>query len=192
MDQAKKDNIIEVAGKFFGQLGFKKTSVDEIAKACGIAKGTIYLACKSKEDLLYQVILNQSHKVNQDYFKLIDPNIPANELLIRLSEAAIANLQRYPLLKDILFGKFKRHLPKLHDKLHEIRRINLLPIREILALGIRQEIFKQDLDIEMVGEILLDIHMATILFHTNENFEVRELERRKKAVFTTFFSGIMK
>jgi hypothetical protein len=59
-------------------------------------------------------------------------------------------------------------------------------------LGIRQEIFKQDLDIEMVGEILLDIHMATILFHTNENFEVRELERRKKAVFTTFFSGIMK
>ncbi|MGZ5968756.1 MAG: TetR/AcrR family transcriptional regulator, partial [Polyangiales bacterium] len=56
MERAKKECILTEAGKAFTRFGFKKTSVDEIAKKAGVAKGTVYLAAESKEDLFYQVL----------------------------------------------------------------------------------------------------------------------------------------
>jgi AcrR family transcriptional regulator len=44
MELAKKECILVEAARAFARFGFKKTSVDEIAKAAGVAKGTIYLA----------------------------------------------------------------------------------------------------------------------------------------------------
>ena len=54
MDHAKRETILESATRLFARLGFKKCSIDEIARAAGVAKGTIYLACDSKTDLFYQ------------------------------------------------------------------------------------------------------------------------------------------
>ena len=56
MEQAKKDCILLEAARAFARFGFKKTSIDEVARAAGVAKGTVYLACDSKEDLFYQVL----------------------------------------------------------------------------------------------------------------------------------------
>ena len=54
MERAKKECILDSAVKAFAKLGFKKASVDDIARDAGVAKGTVYLACESKEDLFFQ------------------------------------------------------------------------------------------------------------------------------------------
>ncbi|MCP4133043.1 MAG: TetR/AcrR family transcriptional regulator [bacterium] len=54
-EKEKKNLIIETAEKFFFHYGFKKTTVDEIAQTAGIAKGTVYLYFKSKEDILIAI-----------------------------------------------------------------------------------------------------------------------------------------
>src|SRR5207253_6325715 len=56
MELAKKECILVEAARAFARWGFKKTSVDEIAKAAGVAKGTIYLAAESREDRFYQAV----------------------------------------------------------------------------------------------------------------------------------------
>jgi TetR/AcrR family fatty acid metabolism transcriptional regulator len=190
MDEVKKENILNVAERFFSQLGFKKTSVNEIAQACGIAKGTIYLACKSKEDLLYQVLLKQCHKVSAEYFSMINPDEPADQILLKITDQSIENLHKYPLIKNLLFGNLKKHLMSVIPKLNELRRINFLPIKEVLELGIRQGIFRKDIDVEMTCELLLDIHMASYLVHADKDMNIKDLDRRKKAVMDIIFRGI--
>ena len=56
MERAKKDCILDSAAKAFARLGFKKASIDAIARAARVAKGTVYLACESKEDLFFQAV----------------------------------------------------------------------------------------------------------------------------------------
>ncbi len=48
----KRDRILEAAVKVFARSGFHATRVSEVAKAAGVADGTIYLYFKSKEELL--------------------------------------------------------------------------------------------------------------------------------------------
>jgi len=55
-DQIAKNEIICEAQKLFQQFGLKKTTMDEIATACGRAKSTLYYYFKSKEDVFDSVI----------------------------------------------------------------------------------------------------------------------------------------
>ena len=59
--QATKEKIIEVALKVFDKKGFFKTTVDDIARAAGLAKGTLYLYFKDKESL-YITTIDQHFK----------------------------------------------------------------------------------------------------------------------------------
>jgi AcrR family transcriptional regulator len=43
--------ILEAARKVFARKGFEQTTVDDIAAAAGVAKGTLYLYFKSKRDI---------------------------------------------------------------------------------------------------------------------------------------------
>jgi TetR/AcrR family fatty acid metabolism transcriptional regulator len=48
----KRERILDAAVRVFAKKGFHATRVSEIAKAAGVADGTIYLYFKSKDDLL--------------------------------------------------------------------------------------------------------------------------------------------
>ncbi|MDL2217918.1 TetR/AcrR family transcriptional regulator [Christensenellaceae bacterium OttesenSCG-928-M15] len=54
-DASKRIQIIHVAIELFRAQGFDATAVQDITKAANIAKGTMYLYFKSKEDLIEQV-----------------------------------------------------------------------------------------------------------------------------------------
>lgn len=62
-DEAKEAAILEAARKLFLHYGFKKTSVDDISREAGVAKGTVYLYFKNKQEILGRLgvdYLNQS------------------------------------------------------------------------------------------------------------------------------------
>jgi AcrR family transcriptional regulator len=47
----KRDRILDAAQHLFVRYGVKRTSIDEVAREAGIAKGTVYLSFKSKAEL---------------------------------------------------------------------------------------------------------------------------------------------
>ncbi len=50
------DKILDNSLILFAEKGYKETTIDEIAKACGIAKGSIYVYYKSKEEIALAVL----------------------------------------------------------------------------------------------------------------------------------------
>jgi AcrR family transcriptional regulator len=49
--EAKRAAILEAALGLFGQYGYRRTSIDDIAREAEIAKGTVYLSFASKEEI---------------------------------------------------------------------------------------------------------------------------------------------
>jgi len=59
------------AGKCLVQYGIRRTTVDEIVKRVKIPKGTFYLFYKSKELLLFDVILEQHNLIEEKMLEAI-------------------------------------------------------------------------------------------------------------------------
>ncbi len=49
--EARRAEILDASLRVFGQYGYRRTSMDDIAREAGIAKGTIYLSFTSKEEV---------------------------------------------------------------------------------------------------------------------------------------------
>ena len=78
----KEEQIIEVARKLFHKFGFKKVSMDEIAREAGVTKKTIYRYFDSKEALLkyfiqeeiqnMKAIVEKVESKNMDFFGTVN------------------------------------------------------------------------------------------------------------------------
>jgi AcrR family transcriptional regulator len=116
----KKQQIIETAIRFFAQKGYHATSIQEIVDELGIAKGSLYLHFKSKEDLLlsiykYYVDLFLSKMYGSDEEEGLSPKerlskkvLEQFKFLIEHRDFLIMQMQDNPIpinreLKEILF-----------------------------------------------------------------------------------------
>src|SRR5262245_16857600 len=52
----RTSGILEAARTIFGKKGFHDTTVDDIAAAAKVAKGTVYLYYKSKQDIYFEAL----------------------------------------------------------------------------------------------------------------------------------------
>lgn len=61
---ARRRRILDVASDAILRHGYRRASIDDIARRSGVAKGTVYLYFESKADLLMQILLEERrHKL---------------------------------------------------------------------------------------------------------------------------------
>jgi AcrR family transcriptional regulator len=165
LSQTKKECILNAATKIFAHFGFKKTSVNEIAESAGVAKGTVYLACESKEDLFYQVLHREAREWATESAKLIDPRTPADQLMLPVLMSELEQFERRPLVRDLMNGKTHAAMPGWEARLDELRLLGRSPILETLRLGVRQKIFRPELDADEVARTIQDLQISAFFFH---------------------------
>src|SRR5689334_2246250 len=57
--------LIRVATKQFQENGYRRTSIDEIAREAGVAKGTVYVHFRNKAELLLFAIVDEKERYIQ-------------------------------------------------------------------------------------------------------------------------------
>ncbi len=190
MEQSKKECILHAATKAFARFGFKKASVEEIAKEAGVAKGTVYLACDTKEDLFYQAVHREVRAWCAEIARLIDPRQPADQLLQQCAIAGLAYLNERPLVRELLFGSYHLMLPEWVDRLEGLRELGRTNTVEILRLGVKQGVFHDDLDLDEVAKILQDVALSTYVLHNRGAQREERLQRRMATAFRLLMEGL--
>ncbi|MBM7661917.1 AcrR family transcriptional regulator [Bacillus mesophilus] len=80
----RKNQIIEVATKLFAEKGYHATTMQEMANALNIAKGSLYAEFKSKEELLSFITeQNQAQMFEMVFLVEADPSLTVEEKLIK-------------------------------------------------------------------------------------------------------------
>ncbi len=85
----KKEELVGIAGALFRMQGYAGTSIDDIAKACGLTKGSLYHHFSGKEELALAA-LDQVHQHYREHiFALILDRDPAGARELAAFNAAI-------------------------------------------------------------------------------------------------------
>lgn len=79
MDEGKKQQIVHKAMEVFKEKGYTSASMQDIAEACGMAKGSIYKFFPSKEELFTAVFVD-CHQAMFDQAREMDNSSRANAL----------------------------------------------------------------------------------------------------------------
>ena len=189
MDTSKKECILVEAAKAFARFGFRKASIDEIAKEAGVGKGTVYLAAESKEDLYYQVLHREIRAWQAECARAIDPRIPADELLGVLLALSIQRLTSRPLVTELLQGVTFKLLPNWAERLADLRALGRANVVEVLKIGVRQGVFDKDLEVDTVAALLQDFQLSAWLARP-EGFEQTDLVHRAKVGLKLVLDGL--
>ena len=99
-----KGQIRDTALELFSKISFAKTSVADIAKACGLGKGTIYLHFQSKDEIFFSIIeerIRKEEALSEGYYN--DTSVPTQTKVRRFFENLV---DEYFVLKELMFGSF--------------------------------------------------------------------------------------
>ncbi len=104
----KRERILDAAVKVFARKGFHATRVSEVAKAAGVADGTIYLYFESKDHLLVSLF---EHRVERllEYLETELPRAPsAADKLQRIIELQLGLLEGERDLAEVVTVIFRQ------------------------------------------------------------------------------------
>jgi len=147
----KRDRILQAAVRVFAEKGFYATRVSEIARAAGVADGTIYLYFKNKDDVLVS---------------LFDERIRALLDLLRteIDAAGTAADRRLRRVIEIQLGLLEEH-----RDLAEVITVNLRQ-SSMLLKRYATPLFREYLELiagvvrdgQSSGELRDDLHPMTV------------------------------
>jgi AcrR family transcriptional regulator len=182
--------IIVTAGQIFSRYGFRKTTMDEIAKALKMGKSSIYYYFQSKEEIFEAVVLYEA-------------NILRNELTkaIKSVDSPLGKMQSYVFVRMKAFEKLSNYYNAIFDKnldhfefIEHIRAKydleELAILRLILYDGVRKGVFV----VENSEYAAMAIQTTMKGLEVPLFWQKREVEidHKLKAILDVLFYGIVK
>ncbi|MCG7850745.1 MAG: TetR/AcrR family transcriptional regulator [ANME-2 cluster archaeon] len=163
-----KNKIFEVSGRLFKEKGFENTTIDEVTKEAGIAKGTFfnYFPTKEalllyfgeqKEALIYGLIENES-------MKNLSIKEKVKNILVFIAESCEKDKE---LTKLLIFESTKCMVQpcvvpddeKCKDKIHRLTKI----ICVLLEEGAKNGDIKSNIDVKKAAEIISGVHFHSLI-----------------------------
>ncbi|TET85948.1 TetR/AcrR family transcriptional regulator [Candidatus Aerophobetes bacterium] len=186
--------ILEAGEKLFAKKGFYPTTMEEVARAAGLAKGTIYLHFNDKRDLFFSII----EKKLDILLEKIEKEMRKDEFPSQRIKLAIGIHLRF-LEENRDFFKIMQALPeslkqemerKLKGRVIEKQSRYVEILDQLIRKGIRNQEIKP-LDSRKLAVILVGMmHSLTIYWISRK--EKGSLSQDDSLVWQVFWEGISK
>lgn len=163
---ALKKRIIEGAEGLFGRYGYAKTTVDEIARAAGMSKATLYKVIRRKEDALTLVIRAEANKMFGRIRSATDTGTPA-EKLRALAIALAEDVQQMFVLRDVNQQAFDELEPHMQKEIRWLADEMARMVAQILEEGVACGEFRP-LDPQTMG-MAIALGLKELVMHWNVN-----------------------
>lgn len=157
----KRERILAAAVERFTAFGYRKTSVEDVASAAGVAKGTVYLYYRSKPELLLHAVAWEKRSYLARLEPLWQGDMPAADRLRELIALGLVMKQQMPLVTRLTGGD------------HE------------LALAM------QEVDVAVLqdmGELQMQVTAALLDAATGQQLPRAELEARCRVLIDAIFA----
>jgi len=140
----KRDRILLAATRVFARKGFHATRVSEVAKAAGVADGTIYLYFKSKDELLISIFEDRVDHLLEAVRREMDALPNAQARLRRIIELQLGLLDGERDLAEVITVSLRQSTRLLKQYAAPKFLAYLETIAEVIAGGQAEGVFRED------------------------------------------------
>jgi len=155
----KKIQILKVAQKIFARYGFFKSTMDDIAQAMGMKKGSLYYYYKSKEDIFRDVVRYESDRFLEELHKELTCIAPLKEKILHFFRFRVRYFQRVMNLHQLSIQavlEVSPLIPRLYQDCIEKEKAVL---QFLLDEGVRAGVF-QACDTARIARSLITVAEA--------------------------------
>lgn len=190
MRQNVKDRILHLAREKFMKHGFYKVSLDAMVAELRTSKSSLYNHFKSKEDLVYQVLMEINQEINTQLETIMnDKKLSFYGKLMAVMEFT-ANLLKES--GDEFLNDLKLYTPDLWHIYMRMRKERIdRYYKQLFDTGLEEEIIRNDLDPVLV----LNVYFKLTEIAVNPT-EFKELDLSSQETYrqisTLFLEGIKK
>lgn len=143
----KRETIIDAAFDLFRHYGYRRTSMEDIARAAGVAKGTLYLYFASKEELFEAIARMLAARMLEALQEATACDQPLEEQFLGVLDAKLGAVWRWIYSSP--------HAAELLDPQHQLPDDVFEEVdatfRSIIAKLIRKGVDSGELDLQAAG-----------------------------------------
>ena len=150
----KREAILRAAIRVFAHNGYFNSKVADIAREAGVADGTVYLYCKSKEEILHSIFDRSMEEAIAEGRKLIENTTDPREKLRRI---ALLHLERLGADRDlaVVFQVELRGSTKFMEEFSAAGFAEYLGvIRSTIEEGQQAGMFRKELNAKVAAKVL--------------------------------------
>jgi AcrR family transcriptional regulator len=193
----RKQLILEAAQKVFFTKGLMETTMDDIARESELAKGTLYLYFKSKEEIQFEVSLIGANLLTSRMKSVIQDKLSGLENLLRIGWEFI----RFSVEEKDFFNLFlffqnldlsTLGLPQESVENYFLKYSPFKLIIDLVGRGMKDGSLRNDLDVTDVATTLWSNILGLLIVqkHKYEIYEIFRVDREK--ILQTNFEILMR
>lgn len=171
--QALDERILEATTRLLLAFGRSKTSMADVAREAGIARGTLYRHFPSREALFDAHMLSSSDRFYRDVVEAMEGKATLTEQLGEFSRMIIEYTHMGPA-NQVANGENHSWLVGAHG-VNALKRISRLLVPFVEKARFRGEV-REDLDIADASQWLARILMSFTVFHISLDYQPGDAE----------------
>ncbi|UOQ94080.1 TetR family transcriptional regulator [Halobacillus shinanisalinarum] len=153
-NKPKYKQIIDAAVVVIAENGYHSSQVSKIAKKAGVADGTIYLYFKNKEDILISLFQDKMGQLIEKIELETTSRQTAEEKLLTLVQTHFEQLAADHHLAIVTQLELRQSNKELRYKINEVLKGYMIVIDQILDEGIKEKIFRDNLNRKLVRQLI--------------------------------------
>lgn len=154
---AKRRAILNAAVEIFARKGFANSRTREIARAAGVAEGTIYLYFEGKDDLLLTAFREKVTEFCAAADGLLSESSASfEERFRRFVELQFAGIEADPNLAIILLLESRQSTKFYGEPVLEVLREYAGAVDRLLESGVADRAVRPDVDLPLARRMLID------------------------------------
>jgi TetR/AcrR family fatty acid metabolism transcriptional regulator len=153
--KARKEQILEAAGKVFARKGFHEATISEIAREAGLSDATIYEYFSTKEELLFSIPRETTRKGMQRMKGYLNFIRGAGNKIRAIIYHYLWFYQNEPDYASVVMLVLKQNRKFLETEEYLIIREGFRGILTVIEEGIASGEFRPDTDPYLVRQVIL-------------------------------------
>lgn len=190
-DGEKRERILAASISVFAQKGFYATRVSEIAKAAGVADGTIYLYFENKEDVLISIFRDRIGKLVEVLKREVEKADSVEDGVRRIVELQLGLLEGERDLAEVITVNLRQSSSLLKQYAVPLFTEYLDVIAGVIAAGQDSGALRQDLSPKVVARALWGGLDGIALTWALTDADPNKLRRAAQQYATLFLEGVV-
>jgi len=188
----KRDRILKAAIKVFAKNGFYATRVSEIAKAAGVADGTIYLYFKNKDDVLITIFEDGINRLLVILREVAESDEPFEKRITRIIELQLGLLEDQRDLAEVITVNLRQSSRLLKQYATPLFMQYIDVIAGVVREGQEEGAFRKDLNPRVVARSLFGALDAILLTWALGEGDAPALRKAAAHCASLFLEGLRK